>query len=407
MRILVVLVLLAQSMLYAGPIYESQPINYYDAPLIDEVAKFFENGAEGWEYKGQSGFLEDFLETFNIPAESQVLVYSKTSFQTGKIRPENPRAIYFNKDIYVGWVPGGDFLEVSASSPTTGNNFYSISGAGTKPELLHETHRCLRCHGGFFTRDIPAPLVRSVFPDSEGQPIFKAGTTVVDHTTPLEDRHGGWFVTGTNDTNRGNLVFNETDRGADEGRVFSMSDIRDIDYPGEGSDLVAMLILEHQSKLHRLLAHLSLQTKTALYSQRKFDELLGRTERLSDSTKRQIKSVGDKLLRYMFFKDEAELPRISIKNSPYAQYFDGNGPEDSKGRSLYDFRLAGRMFEVPFSYMVYSDAFQQLPAEALEYLTAELKAILDPDFEYEGYEHITKQEKVTIRQILEETTIDL
>jgi hypothetical protein len=109
----------------------------------------------------------------------------------------------------------------------------------------------------------------------------------------------------------------------------------------------------------------------------------------------------------MFFKDEAELPRISIKNSPYAQYFDGNGPEDSKGRSLYDFRLAGRMFEVPFSYMVYSDAFQQLPAEALEYLTAELKAILDPDFEYEGYEHITKQEKVTIRQILEETTIDL
>lgn len=404
MRLLIVLVLLMPSALFAGPIYESQPINYYDAPLVDEVARFFESGAQGWEYKGQSGFLEDFLKTFDIPAESQVLVYSKTSFQTGKIRPENPRAIYFNKDIYVGWVPGGDFLEVSASSPTTGNNFYSISGAGTKPELLHETHRCLRCHGGSFTRDIPAPLVRSVFPDSEGQPIFKAGTTVVDHTTPLEDRHGGWFVTGTNDTNRGNLVFNETDRGADKGRVFYMADIRDIDYPGEGSDLVAMLILEHQSELHRLLAHLSLQTQTALYSQRKFDELLGRTERLSDSTKRQIKSVGDKLLRYMFFKDEAELPRISIKNSPYARYFDGNGPRDSKGRSLYDLRLAGRLFEIPFSYMVYSDAFQQLPAEALEYLTAELKNILDPDSEYEGYEHITKQEKVAIRQILEETT---
>ena len=404
MRLPVALVLLIQPMLMAGPIYESEPINYYDAPLIDEVAEFFENGAEGWEYKGQSGFLADFLDTFDIPRESQVLVYSKTSFQIGKIRPENPRAIYFNKDIYVGWVPGGDFLEVSASSPTTGNNFYSISGRGNKPELLHETHRCLRCHGGSFTRDIPAPLVRSVFPDHEGQPIFQAGTTVVDHTTPLADRHGGWFLTGSNDTNRGNLVFQETERGADEGRVFDMADIRDIDYLGEGSDVVAMLILEHQSELHRLLAHLSLQTQTALYSQRKFDELLGRTERLSESTKRQIKSVGDKVLRYMFFKDEAELPRISIKNSPYAQYFDGNGPKDSEGRSFYDLRLAGRMFEYPFSYMVYSDAFQNLPPEALEYLTAELQNILDPDSEYEGYEHLARDEKVVIRQILEETT---
>ena len=404
MRILLSTTLLWFSGLIAGPIYESEPINYYDAPLVDEIAKFFEEGAQGWEYKGQSGFLEDFLDTFDIPRESQVLVYSKTSFQTGKIRPENPRAIYFNKDIYVGWVPGGDFLEVSASSPTTGNNFYSIVGSGRKPELIHETHRCLRCHGGSFTRDIPAPLVRSVFPDREGQPIFKAGTTVVDHTTPLSDRHGGWFITGAKTTNRGNRVFAETERGADSGSVFDMADIREIDYPGEGSDLIAMLILEHQSELHRLLAHLSLQTQTALYSQRKFDELLGRTERLSESTKRQIKSVGDKVLRYMFFTNEAELPRLSIKNSPYARYFDGNGPKDSEGRSLYDLRLAGRLFEHPFSYMVYSDAFQKLPPEALEYLSAELKLILNPEIEYEGYEHVSPSEKRAILKILAETT---
>lgn len=304
----------------------------------------------------------------------------------------------------MGWVPGGDFLEVTASSPTTGNNFYSISGSGNNPVLNKETHRCLRCHGGSFTRDIPSPLVRSVFPDSNGQPIFKAGTTFVDHTTPMKDRQGGWFVTGTKSKNRGNLVYQETERGADQGRIFDMSDIRNIDYPGEGSDRVALLILEHQSELHRLLAHLSLQTQTALYSQRKFDELLGRTERLSDSTKRQIKSVGDKVLRYMFFKDEAELPCISLKYSPYAQYFNGNGPKDSKGRSLYDLRMAGQMFEYPFSYMVYSDAFQSLPDEALEYLTAELAAILNPDSNYEGYNHLTRSDKLVIRQILEETT---
>ena len=144
-------------------------------------------------------------------------------------------------------------MEVTASSPTTGNNFYSISGSGTNLELVHEIHRCLRCHGGSFTRDIPSPLVRLVFPDATGQPIFKAGTTVVDQATPMEDRHGGWFVTGSKSTFRGNRVFAETERGADKGRIFDMDDIRDIDYVGEGSDVVALLILQHQSELHRLL----------------------------------------------------------------------------------------------------------------------------------------------------------
>jgi hypothetical protein len=388
----------------ASPIYESEPINYYEAEKIDKVAKFFAGEVDGWQHTGYSGFLNDFLDTFNIPRESQVLVYSQTSFQASKIRPENPRAIYFNKDIYVGWVPGGDFLEVSASSPTTGNNFYSISGSGNQPELVPETHRCLRCHGGSFTRDIPAPLVRSVFPDSTGQPVYKAGTTVVDHTTPVTYRHGGWFVSGFPILDRGNRIFQETEQGVDDGRLFDLDKIRDNGYPGEGSDIVALLILEHQSELHRLLAHLSLQTQSALFSQLQFDKLLGRTERLSESTRRQIKSVADKLLKYMFFKDETELPKIDLKESPYAKVFDGNGPKDSRGRSLYDLRMDGTMLEYPFSYMVYSDAFQNLPAEAMEYITAELDYILNPNTEYEGYEHISRKDKLAIRQILEETT---
>ena len=392
------------SLSLGSPIYESAPINYYEAEMVDEVAEYFAKGVEGWKYVGPSGFLNDFLDTFNIPRESQVLVYSKTSFQSSKIRPESPRAIYFNKDIYVGWVPGGDFLEVIASSPTTGNNFYSISGSGSRPELVKETHRCLRCHGGSFTRDIPAPLVRSVFPDFEGQPIFKAGTAVIDQTTPIEDRWGGWFVTGTDMVHRGNLIFKETERGADTGEKFDLSKVLENRYPGEGSDIVALMILEHQSELHRLLAHLSLQTQTALYNQKKFDELLGRTEPLSDSTKRQIKSVGDKLLKYMFFVDEADLPAIDLRQSPYARYFDGNGPKDSRGRSLYDLKMNGTMFHYPFSYMVYSDAFQSLPKEAMDYLAGEIRLILDPDQVYEGFEHLSRSDKAAIKQILIETT---
>ena len=390
--------------LWAGPIYESAPINYYEAEMVDEVAEFFANGADGWEHTGRSGFLVDFLDTFDIPRESQVLVYSKTSFQASKIRPESPRAIYFNKDVYVGWVPGGDFLEVTVTSPTTGNNFYSIAGADNKPELFKETHRCLRCHGGSFTRDIPSPLVRSVFPDWEGQPIFKAGTAVIDQTTPFADRWGGWFVTGTDASHRGNLIFKETERGADEGTPFDLSKILDNGYLGEGSDVVALMVLEHQSELHRLLAHLSLQTQTALYNQKKFDELLGRTAPLSDSTKRQIKSVGDKVLKYMFFVGEAAMPAIDLDRSPYAKYFNGNGPRDSNGRSLYDLQMDGKMFRYPFSYMVYSDAFQTLPPEAMNYLKRELSAILNPGSVYEGFEHLSHADKMAVAQILKETT---
>jgi hypothetical protein len=388
----------------AAPIYENEPINYYEAELKDKVAEYFANGPVTWQPKGYSGFLNDFLDAFDIPRESQVLVYSKTSFQTGKIRPENPRAIYFNKDIYVGWVPGGDFLEVSASSPSTGTNFYSVERENDHPKLVRETHRCLNCHGGSFTREIPSPLVRSVFPDATGQPIFKAGTTVVDQTTPLAHRQGGWFVTGPSLVDRGNRIFSETDQGADEGRIFNMANILDNGYPGEGSDLVALLILQHQSEMHRLLAHLSLQTRSALFSQHQFDKLLGRTERLSESTKRQIKSVGDRVLSYMFFKDEAELPVVNLDESTYARVFEDQGPKDSHGRSLYQLKMNGSMFVYPFSYMVYSDAFQNLPDEAMEYITSELDYILTPDSEYKGLEHLSRKDKIAIRQILEETT---
>jgi hypothetical protein len=404
MRFRLFILLVSFSASVTASLYESEPINYYESKAVDSVSSFFSTDVESWEREGNSGYLTNFLATFDIPKESQVLVYSKTSLQVSHIRPENPRAIYFNKDIYVGWVPGAEMLEIIASSPTTANNFYTISNYSDRPKLIRENHDCLSCHGGSFTRDIPAPLVRSVFPDNTGQPIFKAGTRVVDHTTPYNDRRGGWFVTGGPNSHYGNKVFTETDRGADSGILFDKADIRDNGYLMKGSDTVALLILEHQSELHRLIAHLALQTKTALFSQKKFDELLGRTERLSESTKRQIKSVADKLLKYMFFKDEAEIHGIKLERSPYAKYFNGNGPKDSRGRSLYDLKMDGRMFTYPFSYMVYSDAFQHLPEEATEYIKQELTLILDPDNEYEGFDFLSKSDKTTIAQILEETT---
>jgi len=139
-----------------------------------------EENFKNWQRSGDSGYLQSFLDTFEIPSDSQTLVFSKTSLQASRIRPTNPRAIYFNDEIFVGWVPSGGILEISVPSPETGTNFYSLEMDVFPPKLVREDDNCLQCHGGSFTRDIPGHLARLVYPERTGQPIFKAGTRVVD-----------------------------------------------------------------------------------------------------------------------------------------------------------------------------------------------------------------------------------
>jgi hypothetical protein len=55
-----------------------------------------------------------------------------------------------------------------------------------------------------------------VFVDPSGQPIFSAGSNTVDHTTPLDDRWGGWYVTGKHGDQ--NHLRNLVIRGRDDPR---------------------------------------------------------------------------------------------------------------------------------------------------------------------------------------------
>lgn len=286
---------------FAQKFYELEPINYSKSEAEDAIADYFSNpeNLEAWKSEGDKGYLTNFLEAFNIPTASQVLVLSKTSLQVERIFPKNPRAIYYNDNIYVGWVPSSDMLEISVSSPTTGTNFYSFKPVDGKPKLTRQTHDCLRCHGGSFTRDVPGHLLRSVYPDFEGQPIFKAGTHFTDQTTPLENRWGGWLVSRSPMDHMGNTIFKETDRGADQGEFFTLKDIQN--------------------------------------------------------------------------------------------------------RSLFELQMNGRMLRYPFSYLIYSDTFNNMPPEALNYLWAEIERILEPTERREGYEGLSRRNKIAIKEILLET----
>jgi len=75
-------------------------------------------------YDNRHGYLPAVLDYFGIPRSSQTLVYSKTSLQRSLITPETPRALYFNDDVYVGYIPGSPVLEVSAVDPKFGGMFY-------------------------------------------------------------------------------------------------------------------------------------------------------------------------------------------------------------------------------------------------------------------------------------------
>ncbi len=176
---------------------------------VSKLAARLTAGELRLEYDQHVGYLAALLKALDVPVESQMLVFSKTSLQRHRISPRTPRAIYFNDDVYVGYCKSGDVLEISAVDQQLGAVFYTLDQKDEKHvRAARQTDNCLLCHSSSRTEGVPGHLVRSMFVDSSGQPIFSAGSYSVDHTTPLERRWGGWYVTGTHGDQRhlGNLI---------------------------------------------------------------------------------------------------------------------------------------------------------------------------------------------------------
>src|SRR3954453_13637973 len=103
-------------------------------------------------YDEAHGYLSAVLKELKVPASSQTLVFSKSSFQLSQISPESPRAVYFNDDTYVGWVNHGQFLEIAHVDPKTGPNFYTLPQEyDPYPVFEHQTEECTVCHDTFQT----------------------------------------------------------------------------------------------------------------------------------------------------------------------------------------------------------------------------------------------------------------
>ncbi len=414
--IVVVMLFSSHAILAAGLLeIEREPINYRKTPVHDRVQRLMHKLAAGTaklEWDEKQGWLPSVLRHLNVSPSSQLLVFSKTSLQLRRISPVKPRAIYFNDDTYVGWVQHGDVIELSAVDSKQGGIFYTLSQKRSlRPEIVRDQGDCLTCHASSKTKGVPGYLVRSVFAGEDGQPYFGFGTTTTDHSTPFGKRFGGWYVSGTHGEmrHRGNVIAREDranpldpDKGAN---VTDLSGLFRVEpYLEPNSDLVALMILEHQSQMHNLITSGSYDCRQAVHYQKIMNSALDRPlDHETESTRSRIVSAGDKLLRYMLFCDEYKLESPIKGVSGFARHFTSLGPRDSKGRSLRKLDLERRLFRYPCSFLVYSESFDSLPPPLLAHVERRLIQVLLGDDRSEEFNHLSPGDRTSILEILVDT----
>jgi hypothetical protein len=264
---------------------------------------------------------------------------------------------------------------------------------------------------------VPGHLVRSVYPDSSGQPQFGSGTFTTDHTSPFSERWGGWFVTGTHGDMRhmGNVTSasKQDPEALDREAGANVTDLSDFIKTSNSleptSDLVALMVLEHQTQMHNFITLANYEARHAAF----YDGIMNAAfkdrpaDYVSETTTRRIASAGDKLLDYLLFKDEFRLTSPIKGVSAFAEDFTNRGPRDSKGRSLRDFDLQTRLFKYPCSYLIYSPAFDHLPKPVKTYVSQRLLDVLTRKDTQDKYPHLTLEDRANILEILNDTKPDL
>ncbi len=374
-------------------------IAYTKTPPADPVARLNErlrSGEVRLQHEGETGYLHSVLRALDVPADSQVLVFSKTSFQAPRISPKNPRALFFNDTVSVGFVRGGEVLEFIGLDPRQGAMFYTLEQSPDKPPQFTRDMSCVQCHTWDGTANVPGWFLGSVWPAEDGRALDATGYGT-DHRTGFDVRWGGWYVTGKHSlpAHMGNAVIPE---GGDLSNLVTPESVHveslegrfDLTgYPTHYSDIVALMVLEHQARMSSLITR------------------LGWEARLGTEAGRPLRAAAEELVDYMLFVDEAPLPGKVSGMSTFERTFQTRGPRDRQGRSLRALDLETRLMRYPCSYMIYSEPFDALPAAAKQEVYARMWEVLsgaDPD---PRYARLTPEDRRNVVDILRETKPDL
>jgi hypothetical protein len=120
-------------------------------------------------------------------------------------------------------------------------------------------------------------------------------------------------------------------------------------------------------------------------------------------TPEKLEGMVAEIVDYMLFVDEARISSPVRGTAGFEEKFTAQGPFDSKGRSLRQFDLTGRMMRYPCSYMIYSKAFDGLPGVTKDAIYRRMWHVLSG----EQRSRLSGDDRRAIIEILRETKQDL
>jgi len=307
--------------------------------------------------------------------------------------------------------------------------FYTLDQRPDAPARFTRRHDCLRCHESGRTQWVPGLFVRSVRTGRDGTPLATVQEFTSGHSSSLAVRWAGWYVSGKHvsdgaiakglrtlgkgqgEFHLGNL-FSEPD-GPDNVDVLDGANITDLRpffdaprYLSRHSDIVALLVLEHQVGMHNLITHAGYETRFALAELQRKGRPLPEPNALSLTNpwpEVRIAQTAEDLLKYMLFRDEAPLQGPVVGTSSFANDFQRGGPIASGHRSLRQLDLRTRLFRHPCSFLIYSSSFDALPDVIKNYLWRRLEAILTGSDTSEVFSTMTAEDRRAVLEILRQT----
>lgn len=388
----------------AGVLDEDPAIQYATRPTTDRVARLNEaiaSGGRSLKRDARTGYLLPVLDALGVSADSQLLVYSKTGVQRAYTSPHNPRALFFDESVAVGYIPGAPVLELAAHDPQQGVVFYTIDQAAAAPAFTRQTS-CLTCHVAASTLIVPGMIARSHIVGEDGNVLPQQASAAVNHQTPHPDRWGGWFVTSegapppyAQRAHEGNITF--SDRGNTSNQVFvdwinSAPETRG--YLSASSDIAALLVFDHQMHAINLLTRLNWESRVASSH--------GSAGGLNGVLAQLVNELAD----YLLFVGEAP-PAVPLTPSPgFAARLASRVPADRRGRSFGQLNLDERLLRYPCSYMVYSEAFDGLPAAVKQAVYRRMLDILSGNDGNAKYARLAADGRRAVLEILRDTKPD-
>jgi hypothetical protein len=398
--------------------FDDPAIGYRTTPLdniVVDVNRRLQDGSLHFAFDSSSGFLKSAIDALQLPVDSQLLVFSRTSLQAKRINDQNPRALYFSDRVAMGWVRGGDVLEVAAHDATAGIVFYTLDqrdDAGEPPQFKR-AYICLGCHVAGDTLGVPGLLMFSTTRPEQSRP-YSGIPQHIDQGAPLTQRFGGWFVTGS----AGSVAHMGNNAPALDGRssheLANTEGLFDANgYQAQTSDIVAHLVLTHQAGMTNLLTRAGWEARAsdplvAPASDPGSDPASRVTRERQASIDAVMAGVAGEVVDELLFIDEAKLAEPVHGGSGFAERFSSRGPRDRKGRSLYELDLNRRLMKYPCSYLIYSSAFDALPALVKEPIYRRMWQVLSGQERDARYTTaLSLADRQAIVEILRDTKKDL